>query len=231
MIKELITQNIYFGLALTLLAFNIALAISKKYRLIILNPLLVSIVIVVFVLVTGDIEYDNYNEGAKYISFLLTPTTVALAVPLYENLKILKENLVAISVGIIAGILSSTLTILPLSVLLGLEKVDYITLLPKSITTAVGIFLSEDFGGLVPVTVISIVMTGISGVVLSDFILKIFKIKSPIAQGIALGSSAHAMGTSKAFTLGELQGAISSLSLAVSGILTAIVFSFLVNLF
>lgn len=231
MIKDIITQNIYFGLALTLIAFYIAVSISKRYKLIILNPLLVSILLVIVVLVTGKIDYENYNEGAKYISFLLTPTTVALAIPLYENLAILKENFTAILVGIVTGTLSSAFTILPLCVLLGLDKVDYITLLPKSITTAVGIFLSEDFGGLVPVTVISIVMAGISGVVLSDLVLKIFKIKSPIAQGIALGSSAHAMGTSKAFTLGELQGAISSLSLAVSGILTAIIFSFLVNIY
>lgn len=228
--KELLTSNVLFGITLTLLAYNIAIGIKKRFDLIILNPLLVSILIVLAVILIGDINYDNFNEGGKYISYLLTPTTVCLAVPLYNNFNILRKDYKAILAGIITGIFTSAFTVLPLTLILKLDKVHYITLLPKSITSAVGMVLSEDFGGLVPVTVISIIVTGIFGVIICDYVFKIFKIQSPIAQGIALGASSHAMGTSKAFSCGEVQGAISSLSLAVSGIFTAIIFSFLVNL-
>lgn len=229
--KELITSNLFFGLALTLIAYNLALYIRKKTNLMILNPLLVSIILVVFIILVGDIEYENYKIGSSYISNLLTPTTVCLAVPLYENLTILKRDKMAIMAGIISGILSSAFTILPLTYLFSLDKVDYITLLPKSITSAIGMVLSEQFGGIVPVTVISIVITGIIGAILSDAVFKLFKITDPEAQGIALGASAHAMGTSQAFEKSALHGACSSLALAVSGILTALTFSVFVNLY
>lgn len=229
--KEIITSNVFFGISLTFIAYNIALIIKKKTKLTILNPLLVSILLVIGVLVIGDIDYQNYTKGSQYISYLLTPTTVCLAVPLYENLHILKTDFKAISAGIISGLITSAMTVLPLAILFKLSHENYVSLLPKSITSAIGMVLSKQFGGIVPITIIIIILTGIFGSIISDYIFKIFKITSPVAQGIALGSSAHAMGTSKAFELGEKQGAIASLSLSVSGILTALVISFFVNLY
>lgn len=231
MLKELITSNIFFGIALILITFNLALSLKRRFDLIIFNPLLISIILTIGIVLLGEIDYENFNKGSQYISYLLTPTTICLAVPLYENLSILKKDYLAIICGISAGILSSAFTVFPLVALFNLDKVHYITLLPKSITSAFAMPLSEEFGGLVPVTVVVVIISGIIGAIFSDFIFKLFKIKHPVAQGIALGSSAHAMGTSKAFSLGEVQGALASLSLAVSGIMTAISISFFVNLY
>lgn len=231
MLKELITSNIFFGISLILITFNLALSLKRRFDLIIFNPLLISIILTIGIVLLGEIDYENFNKGSQYISYLLTPTTICLAVPLYENLSILKKDYLAIICGISAGILSSAFTVFPLVALFNLDKVHYITLLPKSITSAFAMPLSEEFGGLVPVTVVVVIISGIIGAIFSDFIFKLFKIKHPVAQGIALGSSAHAMGTSKAFSLGEVQGALASLSLAVSGIMTAISISFFVNLY
>ena len=224
---EFIELSTYFGFVLSIGAYIFGMFSKKKFKLAILNPLLVSIIFVICILLIGKIDYEVYNKGAKYITFLLTPATVALAVPLYEKLKILKENVKAISVGIVTGVITSFITILLISIIFSLSHEEYVTLLPKSITTAIGMSLSEEFGGISTLTTATIVLTGIFGNVISEKAFKILKIKSPIAKGLALGSSAHAIGTSKAIELGEIEGAISGLSIAVSGLLTVIA----INLF
>lgn len=224
---EFIELSTYFGFVLSIGAYIFGMFLKKKFKLAILNPLLVSIIFVICILLIGKIDYEVYNKGAKYITFLLTPATVALAVPLYEKLKILKENVKAISVGIVTGVITSFITILLISIIFSLSHEEYVTLLPKSITTAIGMSLSEEFGGISTLTTATIVLTGIFGNVISEKAFKILKIKSPIAKGLALGSSAHAIGTSKAIELGEIEGAISGLSIAVSGLLTVIA----INLF
>lgn len=168
------------------------------------------------------IDYEEYNEGAKYISYLLTPATVCLAVPLYEQLSLLKKNFMAVAVGILSGVLASLVSVLALAKLFDLNHQQYVTLLPKSITTAIGMGVSEELGGLVTITVAVIVITGILGNVIAEFICKIFKIHEPIAKGLALGTASHAIGTAKAMEMGQIEGAMSSLAIAVAGLLTVI---------
>lgn len=218
--KEVMDTSIYFGVALSLLAYIAGIELKKKFKLSILNPLLVSIVLVILFLAIFDVDYESYNQGGKYISYLLTPATVCLAIPLYQQIDLLKKNFKAIAIGIITGVFTSLVSILALSMIFKLSHELYVTLLPKSITTAIGIGVSEELGGIKTITVAAIVLTGISGNVIGEGVCRLFKIKNPISVGLALGTSAHAIGTTKALELGETQGAMSSLSIAVSGLLT-----------
>ena len=169
-----------------------------------------------------DIDYDTYNEGAKYISYLLTPATVCLAVPLYRQLQLLKDNLAAVVIGIVSGVAASLLSVFGLSKLFGLNHQMYVSLLPKSITTAIGMGVSEELGGIVTITVAVIIITGILGNAIAEVVFRIFRIYDPIARGLGLGTSAHAIGTAKAMELGAVEGAMSSLAIAVAGLMTVI---------
>ncbi len=220
--KEVIGNSVYFGVSLSLLAYIAGIILKKKFKLSILNPLLVSIVLVILFLVILDIDYESYNQGGKYISYLLTPATVCLAIPLYQQLDLLKKNFKAITIGILTGVLTSLVSILALSMIFKLSHELYVTLLPKSITTAIGIAVSEELGGIKTITVAVIVLTGITGNVIGEGVCRLFKIKNPISIGLAFGTSSHAIGTTKALELGEVQGAMSSLSIAVSGLVTVV---------
>lgn len=220
--KEFLSESIIFGAVLSLAAYEIGLLMKKKFKLAILNPLLIGTICVIGFLLIFRIDYEEYNEGAKYISYLLTPATVCLAVPLYEQLSLLKKNFMAVAVGILSGVLASLVSVLALAKLFDLNHQQYVTLLPKSITTAIGMDVSEELGGLVTITVAVIVITGILGNVIAEFICKIFKIHEPIAKGLALGTASHAIGTAKAMEMGQIEGAMSSLAIAVAGLLTVI---------
>ena len=154
------------------------------------------------------------------LNYLLTPVTVCLAVPLYEQLEALKKNWKAIIFGIVSGVLASMLGVLGLAFLFKMTHEEYVSLLPKSITTAIGMGVSEELGGYVSVTVIVIILTGVCGNILAELVFKLFKIEEPIAKGIGCGSASHAIGTAKAMELGEVEGAMSSLSIVVSGLIT-----------
>ena len=220
--NDFFTTSVYAGVVVSLLAYMLGVYLRKKFDIAILNPLLVSVVVTILVLVSGKVYYDIYYEGAKYISWFLTPATVCLAIPLYEQLTLLKKNLKAIIIGITSGVLASLLTVFLLSLLMGLSHKEYVTLLPKSITTAIGMGVSEELGGYVTITVAVIVITGVLGNILAEPVCKLFRITEPIAKGVAIGSSSHAIGTAKAMEMGEIEGAMSSLSIAVAGILTVI---------
>lgn len=220
--KEFLTNSLFFGMFISVFAYEIGLLIKKKWKLAILNPLLLSIIMVILFLQLVDMDYESYNNSAKYVSYLLTPVTVCLAIPLYRQLAQLKRNYKAILIGIISGILTSMGTVLALSWLMGLDHELYVTLLPKSITTAIAMGVSQELGGIVNITVASIVITGILGGVISDIVFKVFRITEPVARGLALGNAAHAMGTSRAMELGETEGAISSLAIAVAGLITVV---------
>ena len=187
-----------------------------------MNPLLISIALVIIILLATNIDYDTYNQSAKYLSYLLTPATVALAIPLYLQLERLKKNFVAIIVSLTAGALTSMGVILIMSVLFHFTHEEYVTMLPKSITTAIGMGVSEELGGIVTITVDVIIITGILGNILAEFVLKIFKISDPVAKGLSLGAASHAIGTAKAMEMGEIEGAMSSLAIVVSGLLTVV---------
>lgn len=219
----------FAGVTLSLIAYMIGTALKKKLKLGIFNPLLVSIILIIAVLKLADINYDTYNQSATYLSWLLTPATVCLAIPLYEQFELLKRNFRAVFFGILSGVITSLTTILVLSAIMGLSHKEYVTLLPKSITTAIGMSVSEELGGYVTITVAVIVITGVLGNIFAELICKVFKITEPIAKGLAIGSAAHAIGTAKAMEIGKIEGAMSSLSIAVSGILTVILASLFAN--
>jgi len=214
--------SMFAGVTLSLISYLIGSALKKKFKIGILNPLLVSIVVTIIVLAVCRVDYATYNEGAKYLSWLLTPATVCLAIPLYEQWELLKNNAKAVLLGLTAGVLTSLGTVLVLAKLMGLSHEEYVTLLPKSITTAIGMGVSEELGGYVTITVAVIIVTGILGNMFGELICRIFRITEPISKGLALGSSAHAIGTAKAIEMGEVEGAMSSLAIAVSGIITVI---------
>ena len=182
--------------------------------------MLIAIVLTLAVLLIFDIDYDSYYAGAKYISYFLTPATVCLAIPLYEQFELLRKNALAILAGITAGVMTSLLTVLLLSVLFSFSHTEYVTFLPKSITTAIGMGVAEKLGGYVPIAVAVSIITGVFGNMFAEHLCRLFRITEPVAVGVAIGSSSHAIGTAKALELGELQGAISSLCIAVSGLLT-----------
>lgn len=220
--NDLFLNSAMAGVTLSLVVYMLGCWLKKKTGLALFNPLLLSIIVTILVLIVGRVDYDTYNEGAKYLSWFLTPATVSLAIPLYEQLTLLRKNFKAVMAGIVAGVLSSLVAILVMSVLLGLSHTEYVTLLPKSITTAIGMGVAEELDGYVTITVAAIVTTGVLGNILAEPVLKLFRITEPIAKGVALGSSAHAIGTAKAMELGDIEGAMSSLSIAVAGLLTVI---------
>lgn len=217
---ELVKISAYFGVALSLGTFFVGSWMKKKLRWRFLNPLLLSILFTVGFLLVCGVDYDSYNEGAKYLSYLLTPATVCLAVPLYEQFEVLMKHWRAVLAGILSGVAASLLSILAMAVLFSLEHEEYVTFLPKSITTAIGMGVSQELGGYVPVTVAVIIITGVLGNVVAEPVLGLFRIREPVAKGIALGTASHAMGTTRAMEMGEVEGAMSSLSIVVAGIVT-----------
>ena len=218
------------AVVVTLVAFQIGLWCQKKWKNPLCNPILIAVILVIgFLLLTG-IPNDTYQSGTKLFSWLLTPATVCLALPLYRQMKILKKDLLAILAGVAAGTLTSLGCIFLLGWAFRLDRQLLVSLLPKSITTAMGIALAEQADGIQSLTAAAIIVTGILGSLMGSLLCKIFRIKHPIAQGVAFGTASHVIGTSRATELGDLQGAVSSLSLAVAGILTAILFPIVLTL-
>lgn len=220
--NEMLTGATFFGVSLSLLTYLLGMWLKKKFHFALFNPLLISIVITMLVLVACHVDYEIYNEGAKYLSYLLTPATVCLAIPLYEQLGQLKRHWKAVFAGIFAGVLTSLGCVLGMAVLFGLSHETYVTLLPKSITTAIGMGVCEELGGQVSITAAVIIITGVLGNIIGEGVCRLFRIHDPVAKGVALGTSAHAVGTARAMEMGEVEGAMSSLSIAVAGLLTVI---------
>lgn len=223
---DLLENSAYFGVLISLASYCLGIFLRKRLKSSAVNPLLISVIITIAVILLFNIDHEAYLKAAEPLSFLLTPATVCLAIPLYEQLKVLRSSLKAVILGIISGVLTSLTAILSMSVLFGFTHEEYVTFLPKSITTAIGMGISEKLGGYVSVTAAVIIITGILGNIISGTVLRIFKITEPAAVGTALGSSAHAIGTAKALEIGELEGAVSSLSIVVSGIITVFGISF-----
>ncbi len=228
--KEALIESNYFGLTLSIFIFLLAVEIKARFKLAILNPLLTSTIIIVAILVICKIPYDTYKSSASFLSYLLTPATVCLAIPMYKQLQLLKKNFAAVVISILTGTLCSVLGIFLMAKLFALPKEHIASLLPKSITTAIGMGVSEEAGGIVTLTVVAIIITGILGNMLAETVFKIFRIQHPIARGLALGTSAHAVGTAKALELGEIEGAMSSLSIVVAGILTVVLVPIVITL-
>lgn len=220
--NELLLHSTFFGVLISITSYMAGMALKRKFKLGIFNPLLISIIITMVVLLVLHIDYDTYNAGAKYLSYLLTPATVCLAIPLYEQFELLKSNWRAVLVGIFAGCMASLASVLALALLFGISHEEYVTFLPKSITTAIGMVVSEQLGGYVPITAAVIIVTGVLGNIIAPAVIKLFRIREPIAKGVATGTSAHAIGTVKAMEFGETEGAMSSLSIVVAGLITVV---------
>lgn len=227
----MLNESAFFYTFITLAFYEISVFIQKKLKQEWFNPLLMSIVFTVIMLLAGDIKYEHYEASTTLIGYLLTPATVCLAIPLYEKLGELKKNAVAILIGIFSGVITSALCILLVAVIFNLDSEVVASFLPKSVTTAIGIGIAEELGGIAALTAISIILTGIVGNIIAEGVCKLFKITHPVAIGAAIGTASHAGGTAKALQMGQTQGAISGLSIAVAGIMTVIAAPIFMNIF
>ena len=213
-------ESPWFGLLLTLVVAFIAFSIKKRWANRVFNPMLFSMLLIIAILVIFEIPYEDYKSGGDYILKMLGPITVVLAVPLYQHHDKLKKHAFGIIFGIVLGALSALFSVYVFGLLLGLDTEVIKALLPRSVTTPIGIACAEMLETLVGITVFSIVITGTFGAVVAEWVFQTFKITHPIAKGVALGTSAHAIGTGKAFEIGKVEGAMSGLSIAIAGVAT-----------
>ena len=213
-----------FAVFLTIGTYQLGLWCHSKGKSALLNPILISVALTIGILLLLGIPNEDYQAGVSRISWLLTPATVCLAVPLYEQLKVLKGHLPAILAGIAAGTLTSLLGVFAMCRLFSLDATLTVSLLPKSVTTAIGLALTESADGLSALTAAAIIITGILGNLVGAALCKVLRIADPIAQGVGFGTASHVIGTSRANEVHPLTGATSSLSLIIAGILTAVLF-------
>jgi len=219
-----------FGATLTVVTFLIAKYINQKTKKAILNPILMSAVVIICFLKYFHIDYETYNSGGKIISFFIAPATVVLAVPLYKNIRLLKEKWLTILIGITVGSLAGLVSIFVLCKLLGLDRTVMVSMFPKSTTSAISMEISEQIGGIPSLSVAFTAVAGISGNILGEYVFKLFKIDNKVSRGVALGTASHALGTAKAMEMGETEGALSSLSITVAGIISVFLIPWFMNL-
>ena len=212
-----------FGIILTIIAFEIGVTIRNKWRNPLLNPILIATILIIGFLTVTGIKYETYKVGGDYISFFLGPVTVLLAVPLYRHIQALKKAWIPILTGITVGCITSIACVIVCAKIFNISKSLMLSLIPKSITIPMGSVVSEQIGGNPSITIVAIVITGITGAVTAPLVCRFFRIKNPIAQGVSIGTASHALGTTKAMEIGEVQGAMSSLSIGIAGLFTAIV--------
>ena len=226
---EFLQQCGSWGVLATLAAYAAGVWVNRKTGKALFNPLLMGSIFMIVFLNCFGVPYADYKSSAQPVSWLLMPATVSLAIPLYEKWDLLKENAAAIIAGISVGTLVSLGSVLALALAMGLTREQYATLLPKSVTTAISMDVAAELGGIAALTGAVVILTGIAGNLLAEVICKAFHITDPIAKGIGIGTSAHAVGTSKALQMGEVEGAMSGLSIAVAGVLTAVLCPFFVS--
>ena len=219
--SELFTSP-YFGVGLSGAAFGIGAKLNRKLKTPVCNPLIVAIVIVSGVLLVFDIPYDSYNVGGEIINMFLAPATACLAAAIYTRINILKKYWLPILVGCAAGSAASMGSVYGMCRLFGLDDSLTVSLIPKSVTTPIAVSIAEPAGGVVPVTVVAVIGTGILGSILAPYLIRIFRISDPVAAGLAIGASSHAVGTSKAIEIGEVEGAMSGLAIGICGIITVL---------
>lgn len=220
---DLVTNTPLFGILVTLIAFEIGLYISRRFKNPLINPILIAIALLILLLQATGIDYETYNIGGSYITFLLLPATVVLAVPLYKNYELLKKNALPILIGVFVGCITNAFGLILLARLIRLNPELLLSLLPKSVTTPIGIEISKQIGGIPQLTVACIVLTGITGVICGPTLFKVLKIDNKVAQGVAYGTASHALGTSKAIEVGEIEGGMSGLSIGIAGLMTVII--------
>ena len=220
--ENLILNSAASGVFISLAAYGIGTLVKRNWKSALANPLLIAIILVILFLKLSGVEYETYNASAKYLTYLLAPATVSLAIPMYERMQLLKENYAAILTGILSGVLASLVCVLAMALVFHLSQAEYVTLLPKSVTTAIGMDIAKELGGHSEIAAAVIIITGVLGNMAAEPICRIFAIRHPVAKGIALGTSAHAIGTAKAMEMGETEGAMSSLAIVVAGVCTVV---------
>ncbi|MBR4545892.1 MAG: LrgB family protein [Oscillibacter sp.] len=219
---ELLAKFATWGVLLSIAAYGLGLYIQRKTRRPWLHPLLLSSILIIVLLSGLRVPYPDFKASASPVAYLLLPATVSLAIPLYEQWELLKKNTTAILIGCFSGVLASLGSIAVMAWILRMERVHAATLLPKSVTTAIGMDVAKTLGGMAPLAAAAIILTGIAGNLIAEWLLKALKIEEPLARGIAIGTSSHAIGTAKALELGEVEGAMSGLAIAVAGVMTAV---------
>lgn len=219
---EFLLESQFFGLFLSMAFFQLARWLNRKAGREVISPLLFATLLCIAVLLVFDIDFEVYNRGAQYLDVLLTPATICLAIPLYRQYELLRRNAVAVLAGSVAGVAAHMAGCLLMLAVFRLEAAEFITLLPKSITTAIGKSLSAELGGYPAITMAAIMITGLFGAAIAPALLRLFRVRDPLAQGLAIGTASHAAGTSTAVQMGEVQGAASSLAIVVTGLLTVV---------
>ena len=217
-----ITEKPIFGITITLITYLFGVWVNKKTKSVFLNPLLISSLIIIAFLLIFKIPLENYQKGADFIQMLIAPATTALALSMYKNIETIKENFLAITVGCVTGALTSITCVIVLCKLFNIQEEIYLSLLPKSVTTAIGIQISAEIGGIVPITSAAVFFTGFFIGVTAPYLIKIFRIKNRIAAGIALGTSGHAFATAKAIEIGDVEAAMSGIAIGICGLATVV---------
>ncbi|MDY3051627.1 MAG: LrgB family protein [Ndongobacter sp.] len=215
-------SNPYFGLVLSFAAYQVGLQIRKRWNIPLFNPLLIAIILCIVTLRLFDIPYENYERGGSYLVFLIAPATVGLVIPLIHNMDKLKKNWLPILAGLAAGVATALFSAFFLCRLFGIGRELTVSVLPQSVTTAIAVPVSAEYGGLVGITAVCVVLRGISGAVFGPSLLKACRVTDPVATGIALGTASHAIGTSRSIEMGETEGAMSGLAVAIAGLLTVL---------
>ena len=215
-----LTAEPLFGIVLCVAAYAVASFLNRKLKTPLANPLLIAGAMIILLLQVTGIPLENFQKGGSVITMLLGPATVALAVSIHRQIEVLKKNFLPVVLGCLAGAVTAMVSAYMLSKLFGLDDSLLMSLLPKSVTTPIAMEISRQGGGVVAITVAAVVVTGILGAVCAPLLCKLFGIKEPVAQGVAIGACSHALGTSRAITIGEIQGAMSGIAIGVSGILT-----------
>ena len=224
---EFFTSSSFFAVCLTLIAYSFGAVCQKKWKWAVLNPILIAAALIILILNLMDIPNDLYQTGCSFLTYLLTPATICLAISFYDQFQKLKAHLAAAFLGILAGTIASIGTIWAMAKIFNLDAAITGSLLPKSVTTAIGVALCGEIGGIAAITTAAIVITGILGNISGPALCRLFHLDSEVAQGVAFGTSSHVVGTAKATELSQLTGAVSGLSLTVAGIITAVILSFL----
>ncbi|WP_250278732.1 LrgB family protein [[Clostridium] colinum] len=224
---EQIVNNPLFGISLTLIAFEIGTLIYKKVKSPLCSPFILSIIFIISFLLLFKIPSSSYQQGGSIINMMLTPATSALAISMYHKIKIIKHNFLPIIIGVFVGSLVSITSIIFMCKIFGLDDSITSAIMPKSVTVPIAMDLAKKTGGIVPITITCVCITGILGAILSPVLVKIFKLKNPVAIGLAIGTSSHGVGTSKAIEMGEVEGALSGIAIGVAGIMTVIIYFFL----
>ena len=224
---EDIINNPLFGISLTLISFQIGSIIYKKVKSPLCSPFVLSIIFIISFLLIFKIPYNSYKKGGDIINMLLAPATAGLAISMYHKLKIIKKNFLPIIISTFVGSLVSIISIIIMCKLFNLDDKTTFALVPKSVTVPIAMDLAEKTGGTIPITITAVCITGILGAILSPFLIKVFKAKNPVSIGLAMGTSSHGIGTSKAIEMGETEGALSGISIGLAGIMTVIIYLFI----